>query len=82
MVTCKNKEDFMNTKDEINWHENIEFLEDENAVCLNYYLLNAEKIKYKVVDTKHDFDIDTQYLKLLSISPLKPTSMLNFSEVI
>ena len=76
MITCKTKEDLNNNKDEINWHENAEFIDDKNAIRLNYYILKFLKCKY-------DGEIDPvmQYYKLISISHLKRNSIMNFLDV-
>lgn len=76
MITCKTKEDLNNSKEEINWHENAEFIDDENAIRINYYLIKLVKCKYD-----GEYDSTSQYLKLISISHLKRNSIINFLDV-
>ncbi len=76
MITCKTKEDLNNNKDETNWQDNGEFIDNKNAIRLNYYILKLLKCKYE-----GDIDSSMQYLKLVSISHLKRNSIMNFLDV-
>lgn len=76
MITCKTKEDLNSSKEEINWHENAEFVDDKHAMRLDYYILKISKCKYD-----GEIDPGMQYFKLISISHLKRNSLMSFLDI-
>lgn len=72
MVTIRTKEELNCLKDDVNWYENPELLENENSLCFNYYILNIGKCKYD-----GELDPAKPFLKLMSISHFKRNSVFN-----
>lgn len=66
MVTIRSKEELGNSKDQLNWQNNLELLEDENNLAFNYYILSIGKCKYN-----GELDNTKPFLKLLSLSHFK-----------
>jgi hypothetical protein len=77
MVTIRSKEELNAVRDEVNWYENVEFLENENSLCFNYYILNLAKCKYD-----GELDATKPFLKLMSLSHFKRNSVFNTERVV
>ena len=66
MVTIKSKDELGDFKDELNWLDNPELLEDENSLAFNYYILSIDKCKYN-----GELDLSKPFLKLVSMYHFK-----------
>lgn len=66
MITIKSIEELGSSKDEINWLDNPELLEDENNLAFNYYILSIDKCKYN-----GELDFSKPFLKLVSLYHFK-----------
>ncbi|CAF0796799.1 unnamed protein product [Brachionus calyciflorus] len=76
VITIKSKEELYGSKEEINWYENPELLENENSLAFNYYILNIGKCKYD-----GELDQTKPFLKLLSLSHFKRNTQLSLTSV-
>ena len=79
MITIRSNRSLMDSdgKDEVNWHENAELLENENSLRLSYYILNAVKCR-------HDGESDKTkpFLKLNSLVEFKKDIALNSKNLV
>lgn len=77
MVTIRSKDELSANKDEIDWYENQELLENENSLCFNYYILHIAKCKYD-----GELHPSKPFLKLMSLSHFKRNSIFNTELVV